>query len=172
MRVNNTGFVSPKDRWPSKCEPSVWHLVPPPLSGIYLRAQLFIRNLGSDMFELNHHRQGSQYYSKKIAQPYFQDCMVLKTSATSYEKSVLLVLLSSYQVVMFLTCISKVTSLNLCQNTSLCWMRFFKAFLSVFSQVLAQYLKLGHNQFLSNSWFITHTTIPHWTVWATDIIIK
>ena len=66
------------------------------------------------MFELNHRHQGTQYYSKKIAQPYFQDCMVLKMSITSYEKSTLLVLLSSYRVVMSLTCISKVTSLNLC----------------------------------------------------------
>jgi len=54
--------------------------------------------------------------------------MVLKTSITSYEKSALLVLLSSYQVVMSLTCISKVTSLNLCQNTSQCWRRFSRYF--------------------------------------------
>jgi len=48
----------------------------------------------------------------------------------------------------------------------------FNVFLSALSQVLAQYLKLGHNQFLSNSWFITPTTIPHGTVWATDSINK
>jgi len=41
------------------------------------------------MFELNHHHQGLQYYSKKISQPYFQDCMVSNTSISSYEKKCL-----------------------------------------------------------------------------------
>jgi len=63
------------------------------------------------------------------------------------KKSALLVLPSSYKAVMSLTSISKVTSMNLCQNTSLCWIRFSR----YFSVPWVKFLHSTSNQATTNS---------------------
>jgi hypothetical protein len=70
--------------------------------------------------------------------------MVLKPSIRSYEKINLLVLLSSYQVVMSLAGISKVITLNLWPRHQPRLNEVSMVFLSALSQVLILYLKLNN----------------------------